>query len=40
MKKETKKEEVWLNLGSGVSLADRPFINVDNFFNLGDLKKG
>ena len=35
-----KKEEVWLNLGCGVSLADRPFINVDNFFDVEDLIKG
>ncbi len=35
-----KKEEVWLNLGSGVSLADKPFINVDNFFDVEDLIKG
>ena len=35
-----KKEPVWLNVGCGVSLADRPFINVDNFFTLEDLKKG
>lgn len=35
-----KNNEVWLNLGSGVSLADAPFINVDNFFSLEDLKKG
>lgn len=34
-----KKDEVWLNLGCGVSLADN-FINVDNFFTLEDLKKG
>jgi len=32
-------KEVWLNLGSGVSLAE-DFINVDNFFTLEDLKKG
>lgn len=34
-----KEGEIWLNLGSGVSLADG-FINVDNFFTLEDLKKG
>ena len=34
------KKEVWLNLGCGVSLADPPFINVDNFFDLKDLKNG
>jgi len=34
-----KKKEIWLNLGSGVSLAD-DFINVDNFFTLEDLKNG
>lgn len=33
------KKEVWLNLGCGVSLAD-DFINVDNFFDLEDLKEG
>lgn len=33
------KNEIWLNIGSGVSLADN-FINVDNFFTLEDLKKG
>ena len=35
-----KQEPVWLNIGSGVGLADPPFINVDNFFSLEDLKKG
>ena len=33
------KEEIWLNLGSGVSLADG-FINVDNFFDRKDLEEG
>lgn len=33
------KNEIWLNLGSGVSLAD-DFINVDNFFDLKDLEEG
>lgn len=31
---------IWINLGCGVSLADPPFINVDNFFDLKDLKLG
>lgn len=31
---------MWLNLGCGVSLADRPFINVDNFFDKEDLERG
>jgi SAM-dependent methyltransferase len=35
-----KKEEIWLNLGCGVSLADRPFVNIDNFFTLDQLKDG
>lgn len=34
-----KNKEIWLNLGSGISLSDG-FINVDNFYNLKDLKKG
>jgi len=34
-----KKWEIWLNLGSGVGLAEG-FINVDNFFTLEDLKEG
>lgn len=34
-----KKKKVWLNVGSGVSLADK-FINVDNFFTLQDLLNG
>ena len=34
------KNEIWLNLGCGVSLADSPFINVDNFFNEEDLWNG
>lgn len=34
-----KKGDVWLNIGSGVSLADN-FINVDNFFTLEDLQNG
>jgi len=38
--KMKKQKEVWLNLGCGVSLADAPFVNVDNFFTLEDLKKG
>ena len=37
--KKNKFGELWLNCGSGVSLADN-FINVDNFFTLADLKKG
>lgn len=35
-----KKDEVWLNLGCGVSLADKPFINIDNSFELEDLVDG
>jgi SAM-dependent methyltransferase len=35
-----KQEPIWLNLGCGVGLAENPFINVDNFFTLEDLKKG
>ena len=38
MKKQNNP--VWLNLGCGVSLADSPFINVDNYFTLEDLKEG
>jgi len=38
MKKE--KQPIWLNLGSGVNLANPPFISVDNFFTLEDLKEG
>ena len=34
------QKPVWLNIGCGVSLADAPFINVDNFFTLEDLKNG
>ena len=37
---EYKKGDVWLNVGCGVSLANLPFTNVDNFFTLEDLKKG
>ena len=37
--KKLKKEEIWLNLGSGVHMADG-FINVDNFFTLEHLKEG
>ena len=33
------KKEVWLNLGCGVSLAD-DFVNVDNFFDMKDLRNG
>ena len=33
-----KQKEVWLNLGCGVGLATPPWINVDNFFTLEDLK--
>jgi predicted SAM-dependent methyltransferase len=40
--KRTAKElsEIWINCGCGVSLADRPFINVDNFFTKKDLEDG
>lgn len=40
--KRSKEElkQIWLNLGSGVSLADLPFINVDKFFTKEDLEKG
>lgn len=34
-----KNKEIWLNLGCGISLSDG-FINVDNFYDLKDLKKG
>lgn len=34
-----KNDPVWLNIGSGVNLAGE-FINVDNFFDLEDLKNG
>lgn len=34
-----KNKKIWLNLGSGVSLADG-FINVDNFFDRKDLEEG
>lgn len=33
------KNEIWLNIGCGVSLADN-FINVDDFFTLGMLEHG
>lgn len=39
MEYKKKKGEVWLNLGSGVSLSS-DFINVDNYFTLEDLKQG
>jgi len=39
-KKERGKGEVWLNLGCGVLLADPPFINVDKYFSLEELKTG
>lgn len=35
-----KNNERWLNLGCGVHLADKPFVNVDNFFDLKDLIDG
>lgn len=34
-----KKEEVWLNLGCGIGLANPPFINVDNFLTLEEMKR-
>lgn len=35
-----KEQPVWLNLGCGVGLAKPPFINVDNYLTLEDLKEG
>lgn len=40
MKKQKSIAPIWLNVGSGVGLVGSPFINVDNFFSLEDLKKG
>lgn len=34
------KKPIWLNIGCGVGLADSPFINIDNYMTLADLKKG
>ena len=34
------KKEVWLNLGCGILLAEKPFINVDKFLYFEDLVKG